>query len=94
MIRTAAIALSISLSCSAALADDGDRSDRTTDQRPREWITRDRDGRQTGRVAEKPYGAAVYDRAGNRRGWIEEKANGDRVQYDNSGRRVGTIERR
>ncbi len=94
MIRTAAIALGITFACSAALADDGDRSDRTTDQRPREWITRDRDGRQTGRIEEKPYGSAVYDRNGDRQGWIEEKANGDRVQYDRSGRHVGTIERR
>ncbi len=95
--RMAQIAfLGLAIACPAWA---GDRSDDDAPlgsyrDAPREWITRDRDGRQTGRVSEKPYGAAVYDRNGNRQGWIEDRASGDRVQYDHSGSRVGTIERR
>ena len=77
----------------AVQADDDAPLGEHSDQ-PREWITRDRDGHQTGRIEETVYGANVYDRQGRLQGWIEEKSNGDRVQYDRSGRRVGTVERR
>lgn len=78
-----------------ALADDGDDVPLGQYQdQPREWITRDRDGHQTGRIEEKSWGAAVYDRNGRAAGYIEQAPTGEWIQRDNAGRRVGTIERR
>lgn len=77
----------------------GDRSDDDAplgsyQDQPREWVTKDRQGNTTGSIREEAWGAATYDKWGNRTGYIVEQPNGDRVQYDRSGSRVGTIERR
>jgi hypothetical protein len=77
----------------------GDRSDDDAplgsyQDQPREWITKDRRGNTTGSVREESWGAVTTDKWGNRTGYIVEQSNGDRVQYDKSGSRVGTVERR
>jgi hypothetical protein len=95
--RTAFLGLLISFWNHAAFAEEASDAKAqlgSYQKTPREWVTKDRWGNTLGTVREETWGAKTTDRWGNWTGYVIEQPNGVRAEYDRSGSRVGTVERR